>query len=415
MKKDFFRKEDCAWPSLLVTITEGGFVAVKHDDITVVIGAGPYGLSTAAYLKAQGVPTFVFGKPMEFWQKMPTRMYLKSVWSASTLFDPDKKYSLNSFFQATHTPVQEPIPLPLFLKYGQWFQKNAVPDVDTTYIQSLKRDGSRFLLEVSDGRTVQAGKVVVAIGVSRFTYVPDFTHHLPSTLASHTQVHTDFENFRGKNVVVLGRGQSALESAALLHESGAQVELIARGPIIWINRVLYDRTGPVKHVFYPASDVGPPGLNWLITFPLIFRHLSEEIKDKIDRRAVRPAGAQWLRNRVEGCIRITPNTQIMEATEQGERVSLKLSDGTTREVDHLFLGTGYRPHIDRLEFIDSNLRQQIRSSDGYPVLNKWFESSIPHLHFIGAIARNDFGPICRFVTGAKVPAQQIARHATRAA
>src|SRR2546423_306236 len=81
------------------------------------------------YLKARGVPTLVLGKPMEFWQKMPARMYLKSVLSASTLFDPDKAYSLNRFFQTTHIPIQEPLPLPLFLEYGRWFQQNAVPDI----------------------------------------------------------------------------------------------------------------------------------------------------------------------------------------------------------------------------------------------------------------------------------------------
>jgi len=44
------------------------------------------------------------------------------------------------------------------------------------------------------------------------------------------------------------------------------------------------------------------------------------------------------------------------------------------------------------------------------VLNKWFETSIEHLYFAGVLANHSFGPICRFVAGAKVPSQQIARH-----
>ena len=36
---------------------------------TVVIGAGPYGLSAAAHLQARGIPTLILGKPMEFWQR----------------------------------------------------------------------------------------------------------------------------------------------------------------------------------------------------------------------------------------------------------------------------------------------------------------------------------------------------------
>jgi len=384
-----------------------------NDNPTVVIGAGPYGLSVAAHLIALGIPTLVFGKPMEFWQNMPSGMYLKSVWSASTFADPAGKYSLNRFVAATCTCQQDPIPLPFFLNYGQWFQQNAVPDIDPTYVDSLVHDGKGFRLDLSDGRTVKAHRVIVAVGISLFTFVPDFAHDLPTTLASHTQMHKDFTRFRGSRVVVIGSGQSGLESAALLHEAGADVELIARGPVIWIDRKLYDRTGPARHIFYPPSDVGPPGLNWLVSFPLFFSRLPDKMRYQADRRAVRPAGAQWLRPRVEGQVRITEHTHIMKATVQGQGLSLELNDGTTREVDHLFLGTGYRPDINKLPFINPALRQQVQENNGYPILNEWFESSVPHLHFVGALAGHTFGPICRFVTGAKVPARQIARHAER--
>ena len=389
-------------------------VKMKQDDATVVIGAGPYGLSVAAYLKARGIPTLIFGKPMEFWQNMPSGMYLKSIWSASSLFDPIGMYSLNRYLAATNTPRQEPIPLPLFLNYGHWFQQNAVPDVDPTYVQSLSRDGKYFHLDLVDGRTVKASRVVIASGISSFTHMPDFAQHLPPTLASHTQAHSDFTSFRGRNMIVVGGGQSGLESAALLHEVGAEVELITRGPVIWINRKLYYRTGPAKHIFYPPSDVGPPVLNWLIAFPLIFSRLPDKTRYLVNKRAVRPAGARWLRPRVEGHVRLTPNTQIVKATAQGSGVCIELSDGTTREVDYLFLGTGYQPNLDKLAFIDPILRQQVQQHNGYPIQNEWFESSVPHLYFVGTLAGHTFGPICRFVAGAKVPAQQIARHTAQA-
>jgi NADPH-dependent 2,4-dienoyl-CoA reductase/sulfur reductase-like enzyme len=99
---------------------------------------------------------------------------------------------------------------------------------------------------------------------------------------------------------------------------------------------------------------------------------------------------------------------------QGPVLHLELSDGTTREVDHLFLGTGYRPTINKLTFIDPALREQVRQSNGYPLQNKWFESSVPHLYFVGALAGHTFGPICRFVAGSKAAAQQIARHVAEA-
>lgn len=383
---------------------------MNYDDTTVVIGAGPYGLSVAAYLKAVNKQTTVFGKSMEFWQNMPSGLCLKSMWSASSLSDPAGAYTLNHYIAAVSVSRQEPIPLSFFLDYAQWFQQHTGPDVDCTYVQSLVRDGKDFHLDLADGRTVKASRVIVAPGISLFAHIPDFARDLPTTLASHTQALSDPTCFRGRNVVVVGSGQSGLEYAALLREAGANVELIARGPVIWVNRALYDHTGPAKHIFYPPSDVGPPGLNWLIAFPLIFSHLPDKARKTVDKRAVRPAGAQWLRPRVEGQVRLTPNTQIVKATARGQVVQLELSDGTTREVDHLLLGTGYQPNVDKLPFIDPALLRQIQRHNGYPIQNQWFESSVAGLYFIGALAGHTFGPICRFVAGAKVAAQQIARH-----
>ncbi|HEX8034939.1 MAG TPA: FAD-dependent oxidoreductase [Ktedonobacterales bacterium] len=383
---------------------------MSSDSGTVIIGAGPYGLSVAAHLREQGIPIRVFGKPMEFWKSMPSGMYLKSVWSATTLSDPHGNYSLNRYIATANLPRQEPIPLPLFLNYAQWFQQHAVPDIEPTDVQTVARDGKRFRIELADGNTVKADHIIVAIGISSFTQIPAFARDLPPSCASHTQDANDFTRFSERRVVVVGSGQSGLEHAALLHEAGADVEVIARGPINWIDRRLYDRTGPAKRIFYPPSDVGPPGINWLCALPLFFSRLPEKARAKAATRALRPAGAQWLRPRVEGRVRLTAHTQISRATTQDGGVRLELTDGTVREVDYLFLGTGYRPDVQKLAFIDPALLAKLEVRLGYPVQTDWFESSIPGLHFVGALAGYNFGPICRFVTGAGVAGRQIRRH-----
>jgi hypothetical protein len=201
----------------------------------------------------------------------------------------------------------------------------------------------------------------------------------------------------------------------MLHEAGAEVEVIARDTVIWIDRKLYRYTGPAKHIFYPSSDVGPPGLNWLIAYPQIFRRLSDETRATVDQRAIRPAGATWLRQRVDGIIPITEHTAVTKARTSGERLTIELSDGTARTVDHVFCGTGFKPTVNQIGFLDAGLAERIQATGGLPILSRTFESSVPNLHFVGALANFNFGPICRFVAGAKVSAPSIAAYAARAA
>jgi cation diffusion facilitator CzcD-associated flavoprotein CzcO len=380
---------------------------------TAVIGAGPYGLSVAAHLKAAGVDTQVFGKPMEFWEHMPPGMCLKSPWSASSLRDPAGAYSLNQYVITAAADQTEPIRLPFYQRYGHWFAQQAAPGVDPTYVQSIMRDGEGFRLLLADGRTTRAGRVIVAIGISGFAHIPEFAQSLSPDLYSHTQAQTDPDVFRGRRVAVIGSGQSGLEWAALLHEAGASVEVIARGPVHWINRRLYEHTGPAKRLFYPPTDVGPPGINWVVAFPRLTRRLPVKIRTAMHRRSIRPAGAKWLRDRVEGKVTITRLTSIRRVSALGSEARLELDDGTTRTVDYLLLGTGYRPDIERIAFLDPELRSKIRQRNGFPILNGSFESSEPGLHFAGGVAGYSFGPLCNFVAGAGVAARQVTRYAAR--
>ena len=96
--------------------SRGLFIVVKEivevkQETTAVIGAGPYGLSVAAHLKAREIPALVFGKPMEFWQNIAPRMKLKSSWSALSISEPSGKYSLNRYSKSAGIPFQEPVPL----------------------------------------------------------------------------------------------------------------------------------------------------------------------------------------------------------------------------------------------------------------------------------------------------------------
>src|SRR5260370_18083737 len=102
----------------------------------------------------------------------------------------------------------------MFLNYAHWYQQYAVPDVDPTYVQLLATDGKGFHLELTDGRTVKANKVVVAVGIASFTYTPDFAPNLPVTVASHTSAHSHLTRFNVHNVAIVGTAHTSFEYPA---------------------------------------------------------------------------------------------------------------------------------------------------------------------------------------------------------
>jgi FAD-dependent urate hydroxylase len=198
-------------------------ISAPHDDCEVaVIGAGPYGLSVAAHLKAAGVSTHVFGGSMSFWREnMPRGMKLRSPWIATHIADPDNRLSLDVFAHQNAlapgiAPGEDQLPLEQFVYYGEWFQREAVPDLDTRRVVRIEAVGSRFRLVLKDGDIVHARRIVIAMGLANQDFRPPPLQGLPAALVSHTCEHAHLGKWRGQRVAVVGRGQSACESAALL-------------------------------------------------------------------------------------------------------------------------------------------------------------------------------------------------------
>src|SRR6266852_5018488 len=199
------------------------------DCEVVVIGSGPYGLSAAVHLKAAGVDVRVFGRPMEFWEKkMPAGMLLRSPRPASNISDPVDAFTLDAYENAVGKQPQAPIPLETFVGYGKWFQRQLLPELDAREVARIEvtNDGFRSVLE--DGTSLRSRRVVVAAGIVSFKKIPAEFQALPASQLTHCYSGFDVYGFQRKKVVVIGAGQSALESAALLHEAGADVKIIAK-------------------------------------------------------------------------------------------------------------------------------------------------------------------------------------------
>src|ERR1700733_1403081 len=199
---------------------------------TVIIGAGPYGLSIAAQLSKSRLTFRIFGSPMQSWRNhMPKGMLLKSEGFATSLYDPDSSFTLRHYCEEKNLPYEDvgnPVPLEVFSAYGLEFQKRLVPTLEQTDITSVSRTSEGFELETADGQTVLARTVIVATGITHFSYLPPFLADLPGSHVTHSSEHRDLSSFRGSTFLVAGAGASAVDIAAILHEEGSHVQVVAR-------------------------------------------------------------------------------------------------------------------------------------------------------------------------------------------
>jgi FAD-dependent urate hydroxylase len=376
-----------------------------------IIGAGPYGLSLAAYLLRAGVDTHVFGEPMQSWHEhMPKGMRLRSHQVATHIAHPGGEFGIEAWAAETGAAPAEPMHLSEFLSYGHWFQERAVPDVDRRKVQRVEQSDGGFRLKLDDGDEVGVERVIVAAGLFPFGRRPEPFRSLPPALVSHSADVRDLSRFAERKVLVVGGGQSALESAALLHEAGAQVEVAVRAPQIWwlASEDAPKKRGIRSRLPLPPTDVGGFATGWTAAVPDLWRLAPRRLKPTISYRCIRPAGSAWLRPRLEG-VALEMDAIAVDAQPSNGNVSVSLADGSERSFDHVLLGTGYEIDVRRYPFLAPELGAQIEVENGYPRLRAGLESSVPGLHFLGAPAAHTFGPIMRFVVGSWYAAPSVTR------
>ena len=378
----------------------------------VVVGAGPYGLATAAQLLGRGLRVGVFGRTLELWQHhMPRGMFLRSHWWATSLADRHHQYGFDEFCRETEQRACYPMPRELFLEYGHWFQRRAVPEVDPTYVASVERAGGAFRLTLEDGRTIFSAAVVMATGLRAYAYRPPEFAELPAALVTHSCDHDDFSRFRDGSILIVGGAQSAIEYAALLHEAGARVQVVSRRPIAWRDP---DRDGTrslFERIRAPRAAIAPGWQYWALDHaPYAFFQLSQRFKDHYNGYYSSGA-ADWLRDRILGKVTLHEGrtvSRIATTSGNGTSVCATLSDGRRLTTDHVMLATGFRIDLRKLTMIHPSLLADIGAAGSVPVLNSRFESTVPGLYFVGMTALPAFGPLYRFVAGAPASARRVA-------
>jgi FAD-dependent urate hydroxylase len=366
----------------------------------LVIGAGPYGLSTAALAREHGIDTVVVGRPMGFWRRhMPAGMLLRS--GPDWHLDASGVHTLAAYLEerAIDPADVDPLPLGLFLDYAEWFRQAKGIQVLEDLVVDLARPGDRFEVVLGGGARIAADAVVAAPGIRHFTNVPAWAGSVPAGRAAHTCDLVRFEDLSGARVLIIGGRQSAYEWAALLVEHGAaRIDLVHRHDVPRFERVSWRFVDP-----YVESTMRVRG--W-------WRSLPKTEQDAITKRfweVGRLTLEYWLIPRLAGqAVHRWPGTEVVRAEPAGAdgELRVRLSNGESLSVDRVLFASGYRADLARVPYL-AGVLDRIKVTDGFPMLDEAFGASLSRLYLPGFVATRDFGPFFGFVKGTSAAAALI--------
>jgi thioredoxin reductase len=350
---------------------------------------------------------------------MPEGMHLKSEPWSSNLSAPDGSHTLADFCAGRGITAEHGTPLPIgtFSEYGLWFARHSAPEVEEVTVTEVTPQGDGFRIRTAEGPPLLARTVALAIGVMPFVNVPAALRALPPGHSSHSSAHRDLSRFADQEVAVLGAGQAALETAALLAESGARPCLVARRSRLNWNTAPQPLERPLRRALRePHSGLGTGWRSWAwAELPWAVRRLPAATRERIAATALGPAGAWWLRDRFEQRVPVLLGHRLHGAVSAGERTRLGLTtaagESVVLDVAHVVAATGFTPDLGRLELLDAGLRAALETVGGSrtPELSAGFESSWPGLFFAGLLTAPSFGPSMRFVHGAGFTAGRLVK------
>ena len=286
-----------------------------------------------------------------------------------------------------------------------------MPELDCRPVTRIARLPAGFSVEIAGGEAIRASAVVIAVGLSCSEHIPSQLSGVPIELVSHSSAHRNLERFRGREVIVIGGGASAIDVAVLLHECGASARLMSRREAVEVHdkmrlpRPLWDRARR------PLSTIGP---GWKSLFyarlPQVFHLLPRDLRTSIARTYLGPAGGWFMKERLSHVPHLR-DCRILDAIIRKDGIEMRIDrDGKTERLaaDHVIAATGFRTDVRRMGFLSAALRVAARHGPSRARAVVAVRMTVPGLYFVGPASANSFGPVMRFVAGAEFTAHRLA-------
>jgi thioredoxin reductase len=363
---------------------------MAHRTDLLIVGAGPYAYSAAAFARANGIDTHVVGRPMAFWrEQMPADMFLRS--GPDWHLDATGEYNFEAFFEERGLrPADfDPVPIALFLEYTEWFRERTSLEVDERMVLDLTTADQGFVATMEDGSMIVADKVLAVPGIRHFLNLPDWFGDVPADRRRHTSELVCFDELAGARVAIIGGRQSAYEWAALLCDHGAeQVHVVHRHPVPTFAKVSWAFVNP-----YVDQTLAHRG--WWRGLPTVEQQRIVLEFWQVGRLTLEP----WLVPRLDPRVVTShPDSTVVEVDVHDREVRLTLSDRTAVTADLVVFASGYKADIARVPYLEGVL-DRVSVIDGFPALSEGFETSLPGLYVTGFASTRDFGPFYGFTKG----------------
>jgi thioredoxin reductase len=222
-----------------------------RDPAVLVVGGGQAGLSIAARLTQLGLDTLIVDREARIGDNWRKRYHA---------------LVLHNQVHVNHLPYMPfPPTWPTYIpkdKLASWFEAY-VESLELNYWTATEFEGGSYdetaqrwsvALRRADGTTreMHPRHVVLATGVSGIPSLPD----IPSLrnfagAILHSSQYDDGEAWKGKNVLVIGSGNSGHDIAQDLHSAGANATLVQRSSTMIVN------VEPSAQLQYALYDEGP--------------------------------------------------------------------------------------------------------------------------------------------------------------
>lgn len=209
-----------------------------HD--YVIVGAGPAGLQLGYFLKKSGRDFVILeaGDSVgSFFKQFPRHRKLISANKVYTGYDDpirNLRWDWNSLIADGGSPLFKEYsreyfpPADQMVTYLEAFARHhELPIKLNTRVERISRDGD-FKVRTADGKTLLARRLVMATGVSK-PYLPPIEGIEHAEL--YGEMSTDPEDFSNQRVLVLGKGNSAFETADNLIGTASRIYVCSPTPI----------------------------------------------------------------------------------------------------------------------------------------------------------------------------------------